>query len=930
MRRFLALLVILSIIASIIFTVPAQASLDYSMIRVALSSMGTPSKVELYKNGDFTIAGNSSVNIKAATNYTITVSSGKLKLEGGGTTYTLSSPFTFKNKSGSLRVKNPAYGTKYYPGDMEVRIVDGGIRLTNHVDMETYLYGVLPFEMSNSWPLEALKAQAVAARTYAARARRSSNYFDLYDTQSSQVYQGYDPAYARCIQAVDETKGLVLMYNNSFVGTYYSSSNGGMTEATKNIFVQDLPYSVVKEDPYDIRNKSNSRATWTITYTKKPVSSSLANRLIQRMKSSVDSKGYSSNDPNIKVLELKEIFFEPQNESGRIDKGYLLAKLLVKKKQLAGSHDWVKIRYNGQDAYMAVQYLAFNEPASDGTMTGTVTEARVNVRKGPGTNYDSIGIVKKDSKLTIVDSNMQIIEQKLSFNKNTARGVLNLPSLLVTVEDKGDSFVLNGGGFGHGVGMSQYGAQQMAREDYTFDQILDFYYPGTQLTLMYGGSDDLPDRGDGDRPDPSQEPSPEPTQEPSPEPTKEPTPEPTVKPTAKPTAQPTAKPTQAPTAKPTQAPTAKPTAKPTNPPKDQTVKSGTVKVPTALNMRTGPGTNYPIIIQLKNNTKLEILGESGKWYKVKVNNYTGYVHKDYVETSGSSGTTKPPVEPEKPAPVDPAPPPDKEKYGYVTCSRLNVRSGPSTKNHSVGVVEKGSKLKVLGKTGNWYEVEYKGVKRYVSADYLNVQESTGTSQQTIGTVNASALNVRTGPGTSYKAVGYVTKGTKLTILGKSGSWYKINYKGATRYVSTSYVTVSGQSSGNTSTSRTGTVTASALNVRTGPGTSYKAVGYVTKGTKLTILCKSGSWYKINYKGATRYVSTSYVIVSGQSSGNTSTSRTGTVTASALNVRSGPGTNYKIVSRLVRNNKVTITGTSGKWYKIRLNNTTAYVHSDYIK
>lgn len=875
MRRFLALLVILSIIASIIFTVPAQASLDYSMIRVALSSMGTPSKVELYTNGDFTIAGNSSVNIKAATNYTITVSSGKLKLEGGGTTYTLSSPFTFKNKSGSLRVKNPAYGTKYYPGDMEVRIVDGGIRLTNHVDMETYLYGVLPFEMSNSWPLEALKAQAVAARTYAARARRSSNYFDLYDTQSSQVYQGYDPAYARCIQAVDETKGLVLMYNNSFVGTYYSSSNGGMTEATKNIFVQDLPYSVVKEDPYDIRNKSNSRATWTITYTKKPVSSSLANRLIQRMKSSVDSKGYSSNDPNIKVLELKEIFFEPQNESGRIDKGYLLAKLLVKKKQLAGSHDWVKIRYNGQDAYMAVQYLAFNEPASDGTMTGTVTEARVNVRKGPGTNYDSIGIVKKDSKLTIVDSNMQIIEQKLSFNKNTARGVLNLPSLLVTVEDKGDSFVLNGGGFGHGVGMSQYGAQQMAREDFTFDQILDFYYPGTQLTLMYGGSDDLPDRGDGDRPDPSQEPSPEPTQEPSPEPTKEPTPEPTqepspeptkeptpeptVKPTAKPTAQPTAKPTQAPTAKPTQAPTAKPTAKPTNPPKDQTVKSGTVKVPTALNMRTGPGTNYPIIIQLKNNTKLEILGESGKWYKVKVNNYTGYVHKDYVETSGSSGTTKPPVEPEKPAPVDPAPPPDKEKYGYVTCSRLNVRSGPSTKNHSVGVVEKGSKLKVLGKTGNWYEVEYKGVKRYVSADYLNVQESTGTSQQTIGTVNASALNVRTGPGTSYKAVGYVTKGTKLTILGKSGSWYKINYKGATRYVSTSYVTVS-----------------------------------------------------------------------GQSSGNTSTSRTGTVTASALNVRSGPGTNYKIVSRLVRNNKVTITGTSGKWYKIRLNNTTAYVHSDYIK
>ncbi|HZK33747.1 MAG TPA: SH3 domain-containing protein [Bacillota bacterium] len=911
MRRLLALLISLCIVISFVLVVPAKASLDYSMIRVALSSMGTPSSVGLRIEGSYTILGNSSINLKSGIDYTITVNNGKLILQGGGSSHTLSSPFTFKRKDGSLAVKNSSYGIRHYYGDMEARIVSNGVRLVNHIDMETYLYGVVPFEMSNSWPLEALKAQAVAARTYAARARRSSNYFDLYDTQTSQVYQGYDSRYGNCIKAVDDTAGLALMYGNSFAGTYYSSSNGGMTEATKNIFVQDLPYSVIKEDPYDIRNSSNARATWTRTYKKAPLDSSFANRLTQRMKSSLDSSGYSSADGNIKVLEVKEIFFEPQNESGRIDKGYVKVSVLTKKQQNANGVDWVRVSYEGKERYVSASYLSFETPASDGSMTGKVTASpTLHVRKGPGTSYESVAKVANGAKLAIIDSNMETIEQKVNFTKNTARSVLNLPSLLVSLEDTGDAFVLNGGGFGHGVGMSQYGAQQMAREGLNSTQILDFYYPGTKLTLMYSkDSDDGSDRGDDDRPEPTKAPTPEPTKAPTPEPTKAPTPKPTKAPTPKPTKAPTPKPTKAPTP---ESPTPSPA-------------KGTVKVPTALNLRTGAGTNYPIILQLKNNTSVEILGESGKWFRVKVNNYTGYVHKDYVEMNGSSGPSKPPVEPEKPTPVDPALPPDNKRFGFVTASRLNVRSGPSTKNHIVGMVEKGSKLNIVGESGNWYEIEYKGTKRFVSADYIELENPSTISQGT-GTVNVSALHVRTGPGTSHRSVGLVSKGTKLTVLGDSGGWYKINHKGATRYVSADYVTLSGQSGGGQQESKTeATVTASALNVRSGPGTSYSRKGLIYRNNKVTVHEVSGKWARISRAGINGYVHTDYLNM-----GKESTSRTGTVTAHILYVRSGPGTNYGIMSSLVRNKKVTITGSSGRWHKIKLGNNTGYVHSDYIK
>ena len=143
--------------------------------------------------------------------------------------------------------------------------------------------------------------------------------------------------------------------------------------------------------------------------------------------------------------------------------------------------------------------------------------------------------------------------------------------------------------------------------------------------------------------------------------------------------------------------------------------------------------------------------------------------------------------------------------------------------------------------------------------------SGGTSTASIGTgiVNANSLNVRSGAGTSYSIVGKLSKGTKVTILKKSGSWYQIKSGSITGYVSGDYLDVTLNSSnggGSSTTSKTGTVTCNTLNVRSGAGSSYSIVGKLSKGTTVTILKTSGSWYQVKSGSITGYVSSEYIKV----------------------------------------------------------------------
>ena len=121
------------------------------------------------------------------------------------------------------------------------------IDVINHVYLEYYLYGVVPYEMNDSWPIEALKAQAVAARTYASRYMGGGGSYDLVDTAANQVYKGYNASNTNAIRAVTETAKTVLKCDGALVQTFYTASNGGYVDIPQHLWsatadIETVPY----------------------------------------------------------------------------------------------------------------------------------------------------------------------------------------------------------------------------------------------------------------------------------------------------------------------------------------------------------------------------------------------------------------------------------------------------------------------------------------------------------------------------------------------------------------------------------------------------------------------------------------------------------------------------------------------------------------
>ncbi|MBY6272854.1 MAG: peptide-binding protein, partial [Bacillaceae bacterium] len=228
------------------------------------------------------------------------------------------------------------------------------------------------------------------------------------------------------------------------------------------------------------------------------------------------------------------------------------------------------------------------------------------------------------------------------------------------------------------------------------------------------------------------------------------------------------------------------------------------------------------------------------------------------------------------------------------------------------------------------------------------------------------LNLRTGPGTKYKVILTIPKGKQVTATEKSGNWYKVSYsytsKGKkytkTGWVSGSYLkkaSSSGSSasaSGTTKITKTVYQTTANLNMRTGPGTKYKVILTIPKGKQVTATEKSGSWYKVSYsytsKGKkytkTGWISGSYLKKvptsgsSGSASGTTKITKTVYQTTANLNMRTGPGTKYKVIFTIPNGKTVSATEKSGSWLKVSYTYTskgksytkTGWVSSSYLK
>lgn len=269
-----------------------------------------------------------------------------------------------------------------YRGELEIvpEQATGKFVFVNKVLMEDYLMGVVPAEMPSNWPMEALKSQAVAARTYAVDSILSApnSTYHVESTTQSQVYGGIKRETVRSNQAVRDTIGEILIYQNRPARTFYHSNSGGKTESPEHVWgYTGLTYLVAIESPHC---KEASNFEWKLSLSR--------NQMQDKLKT-------------LELEEIKSIKIYESTPSGRA------------------------------------------------------------------------------KTLEIEGKNRTVYMNAVEFRRAVGQTVMR--SLLFDIQLEDDIFKIKGQGFGHGVGMSQWGSKGMAEKNYDYRDILAFYYKGTEL-----------------------------------------------------------------------------------------------------------------------------------------------------------------------------------------------------------------------------------------------------------------------------------------------------------------------------------------------------------------------------------------------------------------------------------------------------------------
>ena len=463
-------------------------------------------------------------------------------------------------------------GTGMYEGDLSLDIVENAIRPILTINVEDYLLGVVPFEMGDSFPLEALKAQAVTARTYALRKSGSSGAYDVEDTTNDQAYRGRTTSSPLSEQAVTETKGLCGVYRGALASCFYSASNGGQTELGQHVWPTDAPdaygYMDMRDDPYDLENRNSVVKRYTLQ--KKPgekgIGEALHQALTTAMGEQLSALGVEADGELVRFDEIQSVEAVTPKYDGD---SRLMTELRFTVK--------ISVRDYTFRQTPSPQPAASSTPHADETPAPTATPAFSPYRKVKETVTVTLPIFTE-------------AERAMGLSINVSQNEL------ITVSDIGSAFLIESRRFGHGVGMSQRGAEQMARQyGMTYEQILAFYYPGMGLVSYDTGSAPLPTLNAELMATPA--------------PTPSPTPRPTLMPVST-----------------NQMPEGAYLAIVSNIDEDST-----------LNLREQPNTSAEVIRRLYKNQPLIVLSVSKDgWAHVKTDVMEGYVRSEYLQAEKDS------------------------------------------------------------------------------------------------------------------------------------------------------------------------------------------------------------------------------------------------------------------------------------------------------
>ena len=453
-------------------------------VRVLLRRLGLTDRADLILDGTYTAAvdGQVMMAFPRGAEVTVAIRSGELYLFYEGMRLRLGDEVTFIRNAGEDRT-----GLRFdkigalYPGDLHLTIDGGLLYPVCTMSVEEYLLGVVPYEMSDYFPLEALKAQAVCARTYALNKLGANKDYDVVDTTNDQVFKGVNYNYTNAVRAVAETAGVVGTYKGKLATCYYSASNGGQTELVQNVWSGrgDWDYYQMTDDPYDVENPESVVRTARIP-KQGAIDEGMQNMLYARLLPAMLAQGYTGGEENFRVdavtaLSLGAPAYDEPSRSWT---------------ELTVTFAWSGKKWMQPAAPTATpapdegegEYYFFATPVP--TATPQPTDAPDPTPQP--TAYLSGFIPAEEEATVTLDIFPELIDELLL-------SVYGADNELLTIRETDTHFILEARRYGHGVGMSQRGAQWMAGQyGKSYQEILNFYYPGMTLSKVQSGAIPLP------------------------------------------------------------------------------------------------------------------------------------------------------------------------------------------------------------------------------------------------------------------------------------------------------------------------------------------------------------------------------------------------------------------------------------------------------
>lgn len=504
-------------------TAAGQTEPQDDVLRVLLKQLSSHEALNIQLCGRYAVESDAGFQFQDGSEITVAAQNGDLYLQSGGLMLNMGESFVLtRHASEGESGLYIGEAENLYVGDLHLSVSDGKVQCILYIPLEQYLYGVLPYEMNDSFPLEALKAQAVAARTYALRMRsiRTNRSYDVVDTANDQVFRGYDPLTENAIRAVDETKGIVGMYKGGYAACYFSASNGGQTELPQDIWggEGDFGYLEIKEDPYDVENPASVDKVLGVSRDGASLDGQLKDLLKAGLTEQLSALGYSGEPGDFEILSVDAIVphtplhetegcrmytqlrfdmtvqalrlapeatAEPTAEATAEPTAEPTAQATAEPAPAAtGAAESIWQPLSAPAAPVSAQPTqAAPETAAPSTAAATAEAAsEPTPEPTPEITPEPTPVVETVGQTLSVDVSVYDT-LKDDFNLKINGSDYELVDVeTLTENDQVTGYKIHMRRFGHGIGLSQRGAQQMAQAyGMGYEEILKFYYPGMTL-----------------------------------------------------------------------------------------------------------------------------------------------------------------------------------------------------------------------------------------------------------------------------------------------------------------------------------------------------------------------------------------------------------------------------------------------------------------